>query len=119
MNRLIILTAMAVFLSNIFVPRAWAGTEDDTLFPDHFLTSQIFVEPESGGSLFYSLDRELETEQLDNYGRRVLYAHGVVGTGFLCYLVYGYYVFWQDVEYYSFKISGWDDTYQRSYAGGS
>lgn len=46
-------------------------------------------------------------------------AHSLVAAGFIGYLTYGYYVFWQNFEYQEFYISDWNDTHQRSYAGGS
>jgi len=46
-------------------------------------------------------------------------AHSLLAAGFLGYLTYGYFVFWDDVEYQKFYMSEWNDTYQRSYAGGS
>jgi len=51
--------------------------------------------------------------------KRLWMSHGLLASGILCYLIYGYYVFWTDAEYYRFSISDWNDTHQRSYAGGA
>ncbi|MBN2382481.1 DUF2279 domain-containing protein [bacterium] len=57
-------------------------------------------------------------EYLHERARRHM-AHSLVVSGFLGYMIYGYFVFWDDVEYQEFYVSDWNDTYQRTYAGGS
>lgn len=93
--------------STTVTPSFYLNTQ--TLYSNNFAEILDDANPET---LIY----ETDTNKKKN---NIWVANSFLGGGFLAYLIYGYFVFWQDAEYHKFIISDWDNTYQRTYSGGS